>query len=98
VNSVLTGNYIPEKKDQQHSDTVANLDKTVDVLLDDYDKIKKDNMNIIEDINELIPVLKGKFTEMEENILKMMEKKQQLEKEMLQADQIHKEEIRVYNL
>jgi hypothetical protein len=95
VNSVLTGSYIVEKKEQQYSDNVTNLDKTVEILLDDYDKIKRSNMNIIEDLDDLIPVLKGKFTEMEENILKMMEKKQQVEKETLQADQMHKEEIRV---
>jgi hypothetical protein len=68
------------------------------MLLDDYDKINKENSMNIEELDDLIPVLKSKFTEMDENILKMLEKKQQIEKEKLQADQIHKEEIKVKDL
>jgi GTP-binding protein EngB required for normal cell division len=93
VNSVLNGTYVPEKKDQQLNETVSNLEKTVEMLLEEYDKISKDD--VYEDLDEMCSVLKGKFTELEENILKMMEKKHLVDKEVRQGREANQEELDV---
>ncbi len=72
-------------------DKDKNIERLTNKLIDDFSRIDLNNFypEFLDDTTQI----SGKFLELEENVLKLMEKKHNMEKELKLMDEKHKEEL-----